>query len=122
MRVLVDMNLSPAWVQTLERSGWPAIHWSAIGDPRAPDTAIMEWARSEGYVVFTNDLDFGAILAATEGRGPSVIQIRARDVSPQGLEHVVVAALRQHGPILKAGAVVAIDEHSARARILPLRR
>ena len=27
--------------------------------------SVMEWARSNGYIVFTHDLDFGAILAAT---------------------------------------------------------
>ncbi len=65
MKVLVDMNLSPQWVPVLERHGWQAVHWSSVGDPRASDSAILGWAKANGYVVFTHDLDFGAILAST---------------------------------------------------------
>lgn len=65
MKLLVDMNLSPAWIEFFESSGYHAIHWSSVGDPRAPDYVIMDWARANDYVVFTHDLDFGAILAAT---------------------------------------------------------
>jgi len=39
------------------------------------------YTRTNGYVVFTHDLDFSAILAATHDDKPSVVQIRAEDVS-----------------------------------------
>jgi len=42
----------------------------------------MAYARTHDFVVLTHDLDFGAILAATHGDKPSVVQIRAEDVSP----------------------------------------
>ncbi len=29
---LIDMNLSPAWVETFTEHGWPAVHWSTVGD------------------------------------------------------------------------------------------
>lgn len=82
----------------------------------------MEWAHASGYIVFTHDLDFGAILAVTGADGPSVIQVRAQDVTPPHLELVVTAALRQHATLLEEGALITIDEARARARILPLRR
>jgi len=44
----------------------------------------MAYASVNGYVVLTHDLDFSAILAATQGEKPSVVQIRADDVSPDG--------------------------------------
>lgn len=31
-------------------------------------------------VAFTHDLDFSALLAATQATGPSIIQVRAEDV------------------------------------------
>ena len=40
-RVLVDMNLSPEWIPVLRSYGWDAVHWSAVGDPRARDAEIM---------------------------------------------------------------------------------
>jgi len=38
-RLLVDMNLSPGWIPLLLAAGHEALHWSEVGDPRAPDTA-----------------------------------------------------------------------------------
>jgi predicted nuclease of predicted toxin-antitoxin system len=43
----------------------------------------MAWAKGNGFTVITNDLDFSAILASTRGEGPSVVQIRAQDLSPR---------------------------------------
>src|SRR2546427_11755648 len=100
MKLLVDMNLSPRWVEVIRRNGWEAAHWSSIGDPRATDREIMDYARAQGYIVFTHDLDFGTLLAVTRAEGPSVIQVRAQDVMPEHLETVVVGALRQYEPQL----------------------
>lgn len=77
MKILIDMNLSPEWAAVFGARGWEAVHWSSIGDPRASDKVIMDWARANAYTVFTHDLDFGSLLAATQGEGPSVIQVRA---------------------------------------------
>ncbi len=41
LKILVDMNLSPDWISYLALAGWPAVHWSDIGDPRAIDSVIM---------------------------------------------------------------------------------
>jgi predicted nuclease of predicted toxin-antitoxin system len=83
MKLLIDMNLSPAWVQFLADSGFDSVHWSSIGRPSAPDTQIMDYASANGLVVFTHDLDFGALLAKRKTRQPSVLQVRAQDVLPR---------------------------------------
>jgi hypothetical protein len=69
MKLLVDMNLSPDWVPFLNSAGFEAIHWSLVGNCRAEDREIMEWAREDSFVVFTHDLDFGTLLALTPGSG-----------------------------------------------------
>jgi predicted nuclease of predicted toxin-antitoxin system len=120
VKILVDMNLSPLWVQALEDHDFAAIHWSSVGDGRAPDSEVMKWARENDHIVFTNDLDFGAILAITRATAPSVIQVRAQDVSPEHLSELVVRALRQHEEVLQQGALISIDEARLRSRILPL--
>lgn len=61
LRLVIDMNLSPEWIPLLERAGWSAVHWSAVGDPRADDAIIMDWAAENKHVVFTHDLDFSAV-------------------------------------------------------------
>ena len=41
MKLLVDMDLSPGWVDRLRQHGFEAVHWSTIG---APDDEILAWA------------------------------------------------------------------------------
>lgn len=101
---------------------WRAVHWSAIGDPKATDQTILKWARANQYVVFTHDLDFGTLLALTNADGPSVVQVRAQDVLPKHLGRFVLAALGQHQAVIEKGALVVVDESTLRVRILPLRR
>ena len=122
MKLLVDMNLSPRWIALLRDSGVDAVHWSVVGKINAPDTEIMAYAMSNDCIVLTHDLDFSAILAATQGEKPSVVQIRADDVSPDAIGMQVVAALRQMESELEAGALLTIDPSRTRLNLLPLRR
>jgi predicted nuclease of predicted toxin-antitoxin system len=115
------MNLSPAWVPVLERHGFKAAHWSTIGAKDASDLEIFRWARNNDHVVFTNDLDFGAILAVAGTATPSVFQVQTQNLSPSHLESLVVDALRQHESVLAEGALITLDESRLRVRILPLK-
>jgi predicted nuclease of predicted toxin-antitoxin system len=121
MKVLVDMNLSPGWVEILEAAGWESTHWAEVGDPTASDKAIMAWARSEGFVVFTHDLDFGALLAATGAVSPSVVQLRCEDTRPETMKDVLVDSVRTHETDLQAGALMTIDPRRMRISLLPLK-
>jgi predicted nuclease of predicted toxin-antitoxin system len=120
MKLLVDMNLSPHWVDLLANAGIDAEHWSKIGPHNAPDSEIMAYAKANEYIVLTHDLDFGAILAATHGEKPSVVQIRSEDVSPDAIGKQVIVALCQMESELKSGALLTIDPRRTRLRILPL--
>ena len=46
MKILIDMNLSPDWVAAFATENIESVHWSAIGNPRAEDTEIMDYART----------------------------------------------------------------------------
>ncbi|MBB3346537.1 DUF5615 family PIN-like protein [Sphingomonas sp. BK069] len=122
MRVIVDMNLSPRRIGALSRHGIAAAHWSALGAPDASDSTIMQHALSEGALVLTHDLDFGAILAATGARGPSVIQLRGDAVLPEQASGAVIDAFDQFGSGIAAGALLTLDVRRARVSLLPLRR
>jgi predicted nuclease of predicted toxin-antitoxin system len=91
-----------------------------LGTYDASDAEIMAFARANGYVVLTHDLDFSAILAATGGGKPSVVQIRALDLSPNAIEKLLIAALKQMTTQLEAGALLTIDTSRTRLRMLPL--
>lgn len=120
MKLIVDMNLSPRWVYLLNEAGMQAVHWSEVGKPNAPDSEIMAYAKANNYIVLTHDLDFSAILSATHGRRPSVVQIRAEDVSPDVIGLQIIAALRQMNEELAAGALLTVDPNRTRLRLLPL--
>ncbi len=120
MKLLIDMNLSPDWVKELQSRGWQTVHWSTIGAPDATDRTIMDWAREHDCVVFTHDLDFGAVLAVTRAAGPSVIQVRTQDVMPKHLGPLLASILSQHQSVLEKGALLIVDESKARVRLLPL--
>ncbi|PMB48790.1 hypothetical protein CEN39_22325 [Fischerella thermalis CCMEE 5201] len=122
MKILIDMNLSPDWVVVFERYNIESVHWSSVGNPRELDTVIMEWAKTHGYIVFTHDLDFGSLLAATQAETPSVIQVRTQDVLPISIENLVISALQQFECELELGALITIDQAQYRVRILPIRR
>lgn len=120
MTLLIDMNLMRRWVQVLASAGIESVHWSTVGDPRAPDSRIFNYAREHGMIVFTHDLDFGIMLAKTRGSGPSVIQIRNQDVRPEAVSEAVVAAIQEHRTALASGAIVTVDMVKSRVRILPI--
>jgi predicted nuclease of predicted toxin-antitoxin system len=120
MRILIDMNLSPEWVNEFRLYDINAIHWSDIGDIGAPDVEIMDWARKNEYIVFTHDLDFGTVLALTKAESPSVIQVRTQNVTVAHLSKMVISSLKNYEDLLLKGALIVLDEDKKRIRILPL--
>jgi predicted nuclease of predicted toxin-antitoxin system len=120
MKILIDMNLSPEWVDVLEKCGWTAVHWSTVGDPRAEDTVLMDWARANDHILFTHDLDFGSLLALTQAESPTVIQVRTQDVTPTHLAPALIEVLKKYKLELETGALIVLDEGRSRVRILPL--
>ncbi|MGB3692293.1 MAG: DUF5615 family PIN-like protein [Spirulinaceae cyanobacterium] len=119
MKILIDMNLSPDWINVFAKHEIDAIHWPSVGDPGAVDREIMQWASTHEYIVFTHDLDFGALLAATQAIRPSVIQVRTQNVLPDYLETIVIDAINQTCNFLELGALITINETQSRVRILP---
>jgi predicted nuclease of predicted toxin-antitoxin system len=120
IKLLIDMNLSIEWVEVLAKAGFPAVHWTTVGHFCAADAIIMEWARVNGYVVFTHDLDFGNLLAMTQAVGPSVLQIRSRNVLPEQIGTLIISALQQYHIDLANGALVTVDPKKSRVRVLPI--
>ena len=71
--------------------------------------------------MITNDLDFSAILAASSGQAPSVLQIRTQDLLSDAAVSFVVRAIEAFSTDIETGALLSIDEGGTRVRMLPLR-
>ena len=122
MKLVVDVNLSPAWVGRLAARGLDSVHWSDIGAVTAEDQEVLGWTKRQSRVLLTNDLDFSAILAATGDDSPSVVQLRVQDLMSEAAVNSVVAAVTEHSNEIERGALLSVDESRARVRLLPLRR
>jgi predicted nuclease of predicted toxin-antitoxin system len=121
VKLLLDMNMSPALAEYLREAGHDAIHWSAVGAVTATDPTISAYAATAGHVVVTHDLDFGALTARGNSGAPSIIQISADDLSVAQLGVKLLAVIEDVGPELLTGALVTIDPVRVRIRVLPLR-
>ena len=56
----------------------------------------------------------------TRATGSSVIQVRTQDVFPGASAGLILGVLARHGEALEKGAIVSVDPHSSRVRILPI--
>ena len=121
MKIIVDVNLAVRWANLLSGKGIEAVHWTSIGAGSVQDLEIMSYARQNGYSVFTNDLDFSAILVSTRASGPSVIQIRAEDTRPEAHLDRVVNVLIKYSSVIEKGTVITIDQNKTRLHILPFK-
>jgi predicted nuclease of predicted toxin-antitoxin system len=121
MKLLIDMNLTPRWVEHLTASGWEALHWSVAGSAQATDREICQWAREHAFIVVTNDLDFPQILAHARSNGPSAILLRGEPLVPEVRGEGLARVLRQCEGELTAGAIATLDwDDGFRVRLLPL--
>lgn len=114
------MSLTPEWLPFLSKRGVEAQHWSSIGRRNAPDEEIMRYGREHGFVVFTHDLDFGHLLAVTNAAGPSVVQVRTQNPTPEAVGEIVISGLEASRAQLERGALVTIEPSTMRLRVLPL--
>ena len=114
------MNLSPEWLQPLGKSGWQAIHWSAVGSANAPDSDLLAWAKEHASVLLTQDLDFADLLFRARTNAPSVVLLRLRNELAPAQQERVCALLKTACVALERGAPLAIDERRGRSRRLPI--
>jgi predicted nuclease of predicted toxin-antitoxin system len=120
VKILIDMSLSPLWVEFLAEVGLEAVHWSELGRTDACDVELLEFAAREKWVVFSNDFAFGAILAASQTGRASVIQVRRLDILPSAISEMVVDLLRRYEAQLAKGVLVVIDAPRHTIRMLEI--
>jgi predicted nuclease of predicted toxin-antitoxin system len=119
VKIVIDMNLSPDW-EGVFASNYEIVHWSRIGKMNAHDEEILLWAKKNQYVVLTNDLDFGAILAGSHFESPSVFQIRAQVLDPVIIGSEVLECFEAFKNDLIDGALISYTPEKSRVRKLPL--
>jgi len=120
MKFLLDMNLPPQLATLFRENGYESVHWTDVGSRTACDKDIVRWANENDWIIITNDLDFGAILAMERLCLPSVIQLRRLELFSDSVFPILERVIKQCESELKRGAIIVIDEKRMRVRLLPL--
>lgn len=122
MRFLADMGVDIRVVQWLRQNGHDAKHLRDEGLHRIPNGEIFVKAISENRVIVTFDLDFGEIVALSQGERASVILLRLHNTRTPHLIKRLTTVLADATEALEQGAVVVVEESRHRIRYLPLGR
>jgi predicted nuclease of predicted toxin-antitoxin system len=122
MRFLLDMGLGRSTAEYLRAEGHDALHLRDEGLQRLGDAAIVDKALVEQRVIVTHDLDFGRIVALSQGKLPSVITFRLSNMSVEEVNRRLADVLRRFTPLLNEGALISITDDAVRIRRLPVGR
>jgi predicted nuclease of predicted toxin-antitoxin system len=120
MKILIDANLTPFWVDFLHSAGIESVHWWSVGKGDAPDTELLEWATEHDAAILTSDGDFSQLLAFGRSIRPSVIYLRTNEHNPVGPGTLVIAAYNLISEQAECGMIVTINDRGARMRRLPI--
>jgi predicted nuclease of predicted toxin-antitoxin system len=90
LRLLVDENLAPGLAADLADLFPASLHVSQAGLSSAPDSAIWEFAKQNGFTFVTKDKDF-ANLSITWGAPPKVVLLQTGNCSTGIIERIVRA-------------------------------
>ncbi len=114
------MGISQTTVKWLKEHGVNAVHVRDMNMHCAPDSEILEKAKSNRCIILTCDLDFGEILSASGEDCPSVIIFRLEDETPEHVNRRLAQVLSESTEALKKGAIIVVEEGRHRIRRLPV--
>ncbi len=121
MRFLLDSNLSPRVATLMRAAGIAAEHVREHGLQSEPDVVILAFARDNGFVVVSEDTDFGELLACERATTPSLVLLRTNGpLTPDEHAALLLANLPTVYSELSRGAVVVVGRTRLRVRSLPL--
>jgi len=120
LRFLIDEALSPRIAESLQASGYDAVHVRDVRMRGKPDRQILLFARQSNRTIITQDTDFGALLAAERAIRPSVIRLRMRDGRPAGHADRILEVVPRVANDIACGSAVVVTEGRVRVRRLPI--
>ena len=120
IKLLLDQGLPRSASRLLSQAGIDTIHVAEIGFSTAEDREILAKAKEDGRVVVTLDADFHALLALSGATSPSVIRVRIERLKAEAISNLLLSIVPKCEEELAKGAVVTVETHRIRLRLLPL--
>ncbi len=81
MRFLVNANFGPSMVEAIQKLGFVAVSVPELFGLAYPDSAILEYAKQNGYIIVTKDSDFGELVFHQNVPHAGILYIREEDQS-----------------------------------------
>ncbi len=122
MRFLADMGVSQSVVSWLKAQGHDAVHLRDENLHRLPNGQIFSKAAHEQRIILTFDLDFAEILAMSGAQTVSVVIFRLTNARSAHVIERLGQVLAESSADLEVGAVISVEEHRHRVRLLPIGR
>lgn len=112
------MPISPKTAKFLKSLGYECHHVSEFKMEKADDESIVKFAKSNGYTIITEDLDFGAILAYTKEMEPSIIIMRVGNLTTNQINQLMAKVL----PTIMdmKNCIIVIERTKIRIKKLPI--
>lgn len=120
MKVIADINVSPNVVAGLRSLGHDVQRVDAFLPATAADVEVAEVAARLGGAVLTRDLDFSAILAMSQAKAPSLINLRTSRTDAPSTVALVHLILSRHADDLAQGCIITADDGVIRVHRLPV--
>ena len=79
MRFLVNANFGAAMIQAIQEVGFEAVSVPTLFGSGYPDSAILEYAAENEYIIVTKDSDFGELVFRQNRPHSGIIYIREED-------------------------------------------
>jgi predicted nuclease of predicted toxin-antitoxin system len=117
MRLLLDMNVSPAIGEALRQDGHDVVHARDLGLGERPDDAVMAQAVADRRSLITFDLDFGDIAgSAMHADRTGTLLLRLRSPRRAHMLARIRQAIATAGAVLESGAIVLVEDARLRIR------
>jgi predicted nuclease of predicted toxin-antitoxin system len=121
LRLIADVHISPLTITALKSQGYDIVRSTDFLPATATDVEILEFARVEGRIVLTQDLDFSMLVALSNYDQPSLITLRLSSAKPDVVTQRLLEVLPNLEQDLIKGSAITIDDNSVRIRKLPIR-
>ncbi len=120
MKFLIDMPISPSLTEWLQVQGYETIHVSRIGMATANDKEILKYAREEGSIIITADLDFPRLIAIAGDDSPPLILFRGGNYNETEMKSLLQRVLQVISPEDIKRSIVVVDKTRIRKIAIPI--
>ncbi|MBD2113122.1 MULTISPECIES: DUF5615 family PIN-like protein [Cyanophyceae] len=121
LRFIADVHVSPLTVTALKLQRYDIVRSTDLLPATAADAEILEFARVDGRIVVTQDLDFSMLVALSKQSQPSLITLRLSSAKPDVVTQKLLEVLPTLESELTEGVAVTINDDTVRIRKLPMR-